>query len=1212
MTAHADGDDSRLAELLLRWEDLHDQGRSVSPEELCSTCPELAEELGRRIAMLRQLDPLMDGTTTADGHGPRPEPTPASPRQSATARAEFHDLRFHAAGALGEVFMARNAELNRDVALKFLKPERLRDADSRRRFLQEAEVTGRLEHPGVVPIYALGTDAHGSPCYAMRFIRGETLQDAIDAFHAAEKAGRGLTERSLAFRDLLDRFVSICSTMAYSHSRGILHRDLKPRNVMLGKYDETLVVDWGLAKPFERDDLARSVGEETLTPISGTEDCSDTPTVGVVGTPAYMSPEQAEARWDLVGPASDVFGLGAILYAILTGQAPYQGRRIGEVLEKVRRCEFPPPRQVKPGGPPALEAICLKAMARKPEDRYGSALDLAADVRRWLADEPVVAYRESVVAQARRWMRRHRTLMAGAAAAVLAGLIGLGGVALVQSKSNRDLREANRKTSRALEAQKIANEKTSRARGGDQGQEGEGGGVGTIGGGAPARRGGAGLPQGRRASSHPARGAGRRPGPRGDGAEGRQRSRAQDREGIPGSAGRRGGCPQHAGTDLLLPGRLPTRHFAVPARLELQEAKLEPGHADTLSTRIDLAAAYAKAGRTAEAIRMHEETLRLSEAKLGPGHPKTLSSRNGLAAAYNEAGRTAEAIRMHEETLRLWEAKLGPDHPDTLTTRHNLAVAYWAAGRTAEAIRLHEETLRLHQAKLGPDHPSTLIVRHVLALAYAAAGRTAEAIRMHEETLRLKEAKLGPEHPSTLASRNGLAEAFEKAGRTAEAMRMFEETLRLCEAKLGQDHPGTLMSRNNLANAYWDAGRTADAIRMHEETLRLKEAKLGPDHPDTLLGRSNLARAYHLAGRTAEAIRMHEETLRLSEAKLGPGHPKTLTSRNYLATAYAEAGRVAEAMRMFEETLRLREAKLGPDHPDTLTSRNNLAAAYQMTGRTAEAIRLHEETLRLSQAKLGPDHPGTLSSRSNLANTYRDAGRTAEAIRLHEETLRLREAKLGPEHPDTLSSRNGLAVAYRDAGRVGEAIRLHQETLRLREAKLGPDHPDTLNTRSHLAESYEKVGRWSEAESLRRDMLAYRRRVEKPESPPFAGELASLGANLLKQANWSEAEPVLRECLVIRDKVMPDHWLRFNTMSLLGGALLGQGHYAKAEPLIVGGYEGLRARAARIPPQARIRLPEAAERLIRLYEAWGQPAKASAWKARLGLADLPDDVFAPP
>ncbi len=308
-------DDPRLAELLLRWEELHDQGQSLSVEELCSTCPELAEELGRRIALLRRFDPLLMDTGIDSGDGCRPDHLTS--RESAAARAEYGGLRFHAAGALGEVFVARDAELNRDVALKFLKPGRNRDPESLRRFLQEAEVTGRLEHPGVVPIYALGADGNGAPCYAMRFIRGETLQDAIDAFHAADRPGRDPSERSMALRELLNRFVSICNTVGYAHSRGILHRDLKPRNVMLGKFDETLVVDWGLAKPFARREAAPGAGEEALRLGPGSTDDAGAPTVGMVGTLAYMSPEQA--RGDIVGPASDEFSLGAILYAILTG-----------------------------------------------------------------------------------------------------------------------------------------------------------------------------------------------------------------------------------------------------------------------------------------------------------------------------------------------------------------------------------------------------------------------------------------------------------------------------------------------------------------------------------------------------------------------------------------------------------------------------------------------------------------------------------------------------------------------------------------------------------------------------------------------------------------------------------------------------------------------------------------------------------------------------
>ncbi len=263
------GDDARMAELLLRWEELRQRGRSVSAEDLCSTCPELAADLGRHIAVLQRMDQLQADTETEDNGRSDPAPRRGATPESATARAEFRDLHFHAAGALGEVFTAHNAELNRLVALKFLRPERTGDSDSHRRFLREAEVTGMLEHPGIVPIYALGTDPSGAPCYAMRFIRGETLQDAIDRFHAAERPDRDPSERSLALRELLNRFASVCNTVAYAHSRGILHRDLKPRNVMLGPYDETLVVDWGLAKSLHRDNSTRSLCGEILAPSSG-------------------------------------------------------------------------------------------------------------------------------------------------------------------------------------------------------------------------------------------------------------------------------------------------------------------------------------------------------------------------------------------------------------------------------------------------------------------------------------------------------------------------------------------------------------------------------------------------------------------------------------------------------------------------------------------------------------------------------------------------------------------------------------------------------------------------------------------------------------------------------------------------------------------------------------------------------------------------------
>ena len=432
--------DPRLDELLLRWEELQDLGQSLSADELCADCPELAGELARRITLLRQLDPLLADTKVLSRDVPGRQPAGGTTREFATAQAEYRDLRFHAAGALGEVFLAKNVELNRDVALNFIKPSRVRDPESLRRFRQEAEVTSRLEHPGIVPIYALGSDAAGAPCYAMRFIWGKTFQDRISAFHATDQPGRDPSERSLALRELLHRFVSLCNTVAYAHNRGILHRDLKPRNVMLGKYDETLLVDWGLARPFDRDHLASSADEEPLTLTSGSGGSgSGAATVGMVGTPAYMSPEQASARWETIGAATDIFSLGAILYAILTGLPPYGGLWRSDVLEKVKLCEFPRPRQIKADVPPALEAVCLKAMEPKPEQRYATALDLAADIRRWLAGEPVTAWREPLALRTRRWMRRHRTLVTSAAAVLIFSLAGLMGFTAVLAGKNREL-----------------------------------------------------------------------------------------------------------------------------------------------------------------------------------------------------------------------------------------------------------------------------------------------------------------------------------------------------------------------------------------------------------------------------------------------------------------------------------------------------------------------------------------------------------------------------------------------------------------------------------------------------------------------------------------------------------------------------------------------------------------------------------------------------
>jgi serine/threonine-protein kinase len=244
--------------------------------------------------------------------------------EETSAGQRFVVLRPHAEGGLGKVSLARDRELNRDVALKEIKPEYADNVPARARFLCEAEITGGLEHPGVVPVYGVGRFADGRPFYAMRFVQGDSLQDAIKRFHDSAGSKDEPGERALALRNLLRRFVDVCNAVAYAHSRGVLHRDLKPANVMLGPYGETLVVDWGLAKALPAEEGRTSPPEGFLRPSSAQQVA--TRAGGVVGTPGYMAPEQAQGA--VVGPAADIYGLGASLYHVLTGRAPVAGASV--------------------------------------------------------------------------------------------------------------------------------------------------------------------------------------------------------------------------------------------------------------------------------------------------------------------------------------------------------------------------------------------------------------------------------------------------------------------------------------------------------------------------------------------------------------------------------------------------------------------------------------------------------------------------------------------------------------------------------------------------------------------------------------------------------------------------------------------------------------------------------------------------------------------
>jgi serine/threonine protein kinase/tetratricopeptide (TPR) repeat protein len=916
----------RVKELLHRAMQLGPEQRAQFLDEACSSDAELRAEVesllladeGIRSSFL-QLPPLTDELgADPDGVG---AVAALEPGQIFSQR--FQLVRKLGEGGMGQVWLAeQTSPVRRQVALKLIKAG-MYDEALVQRFQSERQSLAIMDHPAIAKVFDAGATPQGQPYFVMEYVPGPPITEYCD-------------QKKLKIRDRLELFVQACEGVQHAHQKAIIHRDLKPANILVVEVDGKPVpriIDFGLAKAT----TPQAAGESIFTQMGH-----------FVGTPGYMSPEQADPNLQDIDTRTDVYSLGVVLYVLLAGLQPFESRQrqkqpLDELLRKLRE-EEPPrpstkvstdrdssattaeargtePRQLVSLLRGDLDWITMKALEKDRARRYGAPSELAADIRRHLNHEPVEARPASAGYRLRKYARRHRV-----AVGVVAGLVLLlTAFSVLQALQLRRItRERDRATRERDRATRITDFMTGMFKVSD--------------------------PSEARGNSVTAR-------------EILDKASNDMRIGLAKDTEVQSQMMQVMASTYMNLGLYPRAHDLAKRAFDTRLSLLGPDDPRTLESMAQLGWILNHEGKYVEAEKMEREALDSERRILGPEDPLTLETTTNFAFIAQGPGDFGQGEKLAREAIEVGTRRLGPESPQVLRSMSYLCVALWNLGRYAEAERESRQLVDVERRVAGPAHPDTLKAMGILALTIQSQGRLPEAEQLYRDALAIAQRVLGPDHPGTTRIKDNLSTLLFNEGRFADAEKICREVLAVESRTLGPEHPYTLLTKSNLADALFENGKVHEAEELQRETLEAMVRTLGPDHPGALQEKTTLAKTLIREGRYTEAEKNAREAFEALNRTMGPQHPYTLDALQQLGTAIAHDHRYPEASKLFRDVI---------EKQDNSKGQGNGFTVWYSFACVAEAANHPDDALQYLQEALnrGYKDADALMADNNLKNLH--------------------------------------------------------------------------------------------------------------------------------------------------------------------------------------------------------------------------------------------------